>query len=165
MTMSDHERKKNKEDLTNKRLLLIDSSFLMLPVSGRRRKILNIEDVLFRLSEGRVLAVLESTIRELEFLRNNAKGKKRLAADFALELIRRAKFPIIEVDKKIEEEVMKLKEKLKGWEVHDEILARMAKKLNAAVATTDLELMHKLRDLGVPVYYLRGKKWIYVSGE
>ncbi|MHA1616466.1 MAG: type II toxin-antitoxin system VapC family toxin [Candidatus Njordarchaeales archaeon] len=159
------DKKHQKDRLSGKRLLLIDSSFLMLPVSGRRKKILNIEDALFKLSEGRVLAVLSSTVRELEFLKNNAKGKKRLAADFALELIKRAKFPIIEVDKEIEEEVMRLKEKLRNWEVHDEILARMAKKLKAAVATTDLELMHKLRDMGVPVYYLRGKKWIYVSGE
>ncbi len=156
----------NKEDkIARRRLLLIDSSFLMLPVSGgKKRRPFNIEDALFQLSEGRTLAVLDTTIEELEFLSRRKKGKKKLAADFALEFIRKSRIKVIKSDERIVNEIKMQAEKMKGWEIHDEILARMAKKLNAAVATTDLELMHRLREMGVPVYYLRGRKWIFVSG-
>ncbi|MHA1665145.1 MAG: type II toxin-antitoxin system VapC family toxin [Candidatus Njordarchaeales archaeon] len=146
------------------RILLLDSSLLMLPVSGKRVRI-NLEDSLRRVSEGMRLAVLESTIKELNWLKNSRKGKKRLAADFALEFIRRMKIPIIPVDPIIEKKVKNFAKEKKGWEVSDEILLRMAEKLNAAVATTDMALKNRLQEVGIPVYYLRGKKWIYVSRE
>jgi len=160
------EDRREYEEKRMRRYLLIDSSLLMLPVSGgKRKRTFNIEDALFKLSEGRTLAVLDTTVKELEFLKEHTKGKKKLAADFALNFIRKTRIKIIEADKEIVEEVKKIAESMKGWEVHDEILARMAKKLRAAVATTDLDLMHKLRSMGVSVYYLRGRKWIYVAGE
>ena len=150
----------NKKTPFRKRLLLIDSSLLMLPVSGRRKKYINIENALFLVSEGMQLAVLDSTIEELEIIQSKKIGKKKLAADFALELIKRMKIPILKVDDDIREEVKKKAKELRKWEISDEILARMAKRLNAAVATTDLELKEKLRKMGIPVLYLRGKKWL-----
>ncbi len=163
------ERNSKEKDLNTlkkrrERLLIIDSSFLMLPVSGKSKR-LNVEDALFRLSEGRKLVVLDVTIRELNLLKSKSKGKKKLAADFALDLIKVLKMPVIKVPEEIKEEVIKEAEGKRGWEITDEILARTAKKLKAAVATTDLELKRKLEKMGVPVYYLRGKKWIYSSGE
>jgi len=158
--------KSNSKQTPAKRILLIDSSFLMLPVSGgKRKKVFNIEDALFSLSEGRVLAVLDVTVEELNFLKTRTKGKKKLAADFALEFIKKAKLEVIKADENIIQEVKQKAKEMRGWEVHDEILAKMAKRLNAAVATTDLDLMRKLIKMGIPVYYLRGKKWIHVSGE
>ena len=100
------------------RILLLDSSLLMLPVSGKRVRI-NLEDSLRRVSEGMRLAVLESTIKELNWLKNSRKGKKRLAADFALEFIRRMKIPIIPVDPIIEKKVKNFAKEKKGWEVSD----------------------------------------------
>lgn len=133
----------------------------MLPVSGRRTKHINIEAALFELSEGMELCVLTSTIKELEIIREKKIGRKKMAADFALELIKHMNLCVIEVDKDVEEEVYKLASKLKKWEISDEILARMARRLNATVATTDLELRDKLRKMGVHVLYLRGRKWLY----
>ncbi len=144
-----------------KRILLIDSSLLMLPISGRRKKSMNIEAALFEVSEGMKICVLTSTIKELEIIRQKKIGRKKLAADFALELIKNIKPCIIKVDDDVEDEIFEKADKLEKWEVSDEILALMAKRLKATVATTDLELRDKLRKMGVPVLYLRGRKWLY----
>lgn len=160
MRMSSDAGEKN----INKRYVLIDSSLLMLPVSGgKRKKTINIEDALLRVSEGKKLAVLSSTIEELRFLQLKKKGKKKLAANFALELIDKMRLEVIEVPDEIIQKISEMPKKA-GWEKHDEIIVEMAIKLKAAVATTDIELMRKLREKGITVYYLRGRKWIHISG-
>ncbi len=148
-------------DKPARRILLIDSSLLMLPISGKRKGPINIEAALFEVSEGMKLCVLESTIEELKILKEKKIGKKRLAADFALQLIEKMKLCVIPIPNDVREYVNAKKRELKKWEVADETLAIMAKRLNAAVATTDLELRDKLRRNGIPVLYLRGRKWIY----
>jgi len=164
--MTSNREKTSKESFKYKdRIILIDSSLLMLPVAGKRRQ-LNIEEALYSASEGGLLAILDSTLEELKILREKAKGKKKLAADFALELIKRMKLPVLyvdEIDPNIRREVEELKKKLKKWEVHDEILARAAEKINAIVATTDMELVRRLRKRGVPVLYLRAGKWFVIE--
>lgn len=164
--MTSNREKTSKESFKYKdRIILIDSSLLMLPVAGKRRQ-LNIEEALYSASEGGLLAILDSTLEELKILREKAKGKKKLAADFALELIKRMKLPVLyvdEIDPNIRREVEELKKKLKKWEVHDEILARAAEKINAIVATTDMELVRRLRKKGVPVLYLRAGKWFVIE--
>ena len=149
------------DEIKGRRILLIDSSLLMLPISGRRTGRINIEAAIFEVSEGMKPCVLESTIEELKIIREKKIGKKRLAADFALELIKRMKLCIIPVDEDVKKKVEEMKNKIRKWEVSDNILLEMAKRLNATVATTDLELRDKLRKEGVPVLYLRGRKWLY----
>ncbi len=159
------EKSGNNSDKRRKRYLLIDSSLLMLPVSGGKlKKTINIEDALISLSEGRRLAVLDSTIKELKYLASRKTGKKKLAADFALELIQKMRLEIIEVPNEIINIVKEIANQARKWEKYDEIIIQMAIRLNAAVATTDLELMHRLRKKGVTVFYLRGRRWIRVSG-
>ena len=137
----------------------------MLPISGKRKGPINIEAALFEVSEGMKLCVLESTIEELKILKEKKIGKKRLAADFALQLIEKMNLCVIPIPEDVKEYVNAKKKELRKWEVADETLAIMAKKLKAAVATTDLELRDKLRKNGVPVLYLRGRKWIYFDPE
>lgn len=157
---------KKQNEYKRKRYLLVDSSLLMLPVSGgKRKKTINIEDALLSVSEGRTLAILSSTIEELKYLLSKKKGKKKLAADFALELIKKMKIKVLSVPDEIIKIVEKISRQSPGWEKHDEIIVQMAMRLKAAVATTDIELMHKLREKGITVFYLRGRKWIHVSGS
>jgi len=158
---------KNKQGgYKRRRYLLIDSSLLMLPVSGgKRKKTINIEEALLSVSEGRILAVLSSTIEELNYLLSRKIGKKKLAADFALELIKRMQLEILNVPEEITKIVEETSKQSPGWEKHDEIIVQMAMRLKAAVATTDIELMHKLREKGITVFYLRGRKWIHISGS
>ena len=137
----------------------------MLPISGRRKGPINIEAALFEVSEGMKLCVLESTIEELNIIKEKKIGKKRLAADFALQLIEKMKLCVLPVPDDVKKIIEEKKRELKGWEVADETLIIMAKRLNAAVATTDLELRDKLRKSGVPVLYLRGRKWIHFDPE
>ena len=40
----------------------------------------------------------------------------------------------------------------------------MAKKLGAAVATIDFELVKKLRKRNITCYYLSGRNWVTISG-
>jgi len=162
---SNKEKTKKKLFKYKDRIILIDSSLLMLPIAGKRRQ-LNIEEALYSASEGGLLAILDSTLEELKILREKTKGKKRLAADFALELVKRMKLPVLrvnEIDPNIKREVEELKKKLKKWEFHDEILARTAEKIKAIVATTDMELVRRLRKRGVPVLYLRAGKWLVIE--
>jgi rRNA-processing protein FCF1 len=51
------------------------------------------------------------------------------------------------------------------FETVDESILLLAKKLDAIVATTDLELKHKLRAEGVPVIYLRQRSYLEIEGK
>ena len=149
---------------SRERIILIDSSILMYGVKGKKRLPINIESALLDVTEGARLAVLSSTIEELEILRKTKKGKTRIAADFALELIDRLGIHIINVN---EETIKKVREKARNkpkYEFYDEILAEMAEKLGAAVATIDMNLAKKLRRRNITCYYLHGRNWIKVSG-
>jgi rRNA-processing protein FCF1 len=46
----------------------------------------------------------------------------------------------------------------------DDSLIRVSKEIKAIVATTDLKLKKRLRDMGVPVIYLRGKSRLEIDG-
>ena len=163
--MEEKFREKAGNTLKNReRIILIDSSILMYGVKGKKRLPINIESALLDVTEGARLAVLSSTIEELEILRKTKKGKTRIAADFALELIDRLGIHIINVD---EETLKKVREKARNkpkYEFYDEILAEMAEKLGAAVATIDMNLAKKLRRRNITCYYLHGRNWIKVSG-
>jgi len=145
-------------------IILLDSSILMYAVKGKKRLPVNIEEALRDVSEGSELAILSSTVKELETLKKRAKGKTRIAADFALEFIKKLKIPVIEVPNEVLEEVLKEKRRGKIRDIHDEILLRMAKKLGAAVATNDFELVKKLRKRNITCYYLSGRNWVTISG-
>jgi len=149
---------------SRERIILIDSSILMYGVKGKKRLPINIESALLDVTEGARLAVLSSTIEELEILRKTKKGKTRIAADFALELIDRLGIHMINVDEETLKKVRMKARKKPKYEFYDEILAEMAEKLGAAVATIDMNLVKKLRRRNITCYYLHGRNWIKVSG-
>jgi hypothetical protein len=49
-------------------------------------------------------------------------------------------------------------------ETVDDAILKASKKLGAVVATTDIELKKRLRDINVPVVYLRDKSKLEVDG-
>ena len=144
-------------------LILLDSSILMHAIKGKKRHPVNIEAALMDVSEGCALGVLSTTIEELHLLKNK-KGKTRLAADFALELIDKMQIKIITVDETLLDEAKKNAAKKNTLGLYDSILILMAIKLNASVATIDFNLLRKLRKKNITCYYLHGKKWIRVTG-
>lgn len=149
---------------SRERIILLDSSILMHAVKGKKKLPVNLEEALRDISEGASLGILDVTIKELELLRNKRKGKTRMAADFALEFVERMKIKIIRTDPQIVKKVRKTSRRLRGYEIHDEILAKMAEKIGAAVVTTDFELVKKLRRRNITCYFLYGKNWVKVSG-
>lgn len=159
-------RSQEKDGSTSRkcRLILLDASVLMYSVRGKSGLATNIETALIETSEGAELAVLNTTIEELKLLRDRSKGKTRLAADFALEFIKQLNLRIIEVTEDVIMEVSKAHRRGKVRDFYDEVLIKMAKKLNASVATMDTGLIKKLRREGVTCYFLSNRNWIVVSG-
>ncbi len=131
---------------TLKRVIL-DTNFLLLPASES----LNITAELDRILEGNYeLLVLSPCLNEL----NKLKGKGRkiaLAVRLALELINKhAK--VINIEKRENESV-------------DDLIIRVAKELNAIVATCDRDLRRRLRREGVPTIFYRAYKKLDIEGE
>lgn len=140
-----------------KRILLIDSSVLMLHM-GRKGKSINLE-TLEEVTEGRELSVLDTTIKELEKIKQHT-GKKGKAADLALELVKKMDIQMIATTDKTREKAKQTRE-----DFFDQALLFAAENRDAWVATTDLELKRKLRKRGIKVVYLRGKKRFTVDGK
>lgn len=125
----------------------------MLP-AGRKKKSISL-DRLQKVSEGMEFAVLDTTIDELKTIRDKNKGKKGRAADLALQLIKKMEIQVIHTSQKVITEANQAKMQL---DFYDKVLHVKAIKNDFTVATADLKLKKKLRDRGVKVIFLRGKK-------
>ncbi|MCR8462815.1 MAG: PIN domain-containing protein [Candidatus Korarchaeota archaeon] len=147
------------------RMVLLDSSILMYPIKGKRGLTVNIESALSEISGGAELAVLNTTMEELKILRSRAKGKTRIAADFALEFIKQLRIEVIDVDEDTLACVSKAHEEGKIRDFYDEVLIKTAKKLRASVATMDMGLAKRLKEEGVTCYFLSNRNWVIVSGN
>ena len=86
-------------------------------------------------------------IDELEMIKRKSKGKDRIAARIALRLAKRGPFKIINIT-------------LREGESVDDALIR----LSDILCTNDKELRKKARRKGVPVIYLRQKKYLAING-
>ncbi len=125
--------------------VVLDSNFVFLPLTLRLDIFSEIEELL----PGRVkFIVLEPVRKELERLaRSNSElGRK---ASFALRFLDRC------------EEIMV---RLGQSETVDEVIVRLAEGSKVIVATTDMALKKKLRDINVPVIYVRGRSRLELDG-
>ena len=123
----------------------MDSNFLFLVVSTKIDIFSKIENLI----PGRVkFCIIDPIRKELEKLsiRKSEVGRK---AKFAL---------------KLAEKCDNLKIKSKDFEKVDDVLIRFAGKNGVIVATSDKELRQKLRDINVPVIYLRGRSRVELEG-
>ncbi len=92
--------------------------------------------------------LLSPVKRELETLAAGDEPKKRRQASFALRLAE--KCTLVPVEDK--------------GEVTDDVIVRIAKNWNATVFTNDRVLKDRLRDISVPVIYLRQKSRLVIDG-
>jgi uncharacterized protein len=92
--------------------------------------------------------LLSPVKRELEFLAAGNEPKTSRQANFALRLAEKCVFVAVE-DK---------------GEVTDDVIVRVAKSWNAPVLTNDRALKARLRDISVPVIYLRQKSRLVIDG-
>jgi len=94
------------------------------------------------------LIVPSFVIGELEGIRRHSGGDARIAASIGLALARRPPFRVVD-------------EKLREGESVDDALLR----ISDVLCTADRELRERARSQGIPVVYLRQKKYLAVDGH
>ena len=125
--------------------VILDTNALFIPLEfkfdifGETLKILgrNVEFIL-----------LSPIKHELELLAGREDQKLRRQASFALRLAEKCSFVAVETFD----------------ETTDDVIMRIAKNWSAVVFTNDRELRQRLRDISVPVIYLRQKTRLDVDG-
>lgn len=126
--------------------VIMDSNFLMIPSQFR----LDIFGELQRaLNRSVKVIILSSVYEELRKISSEGNSKGRRQAEMALKLIE--KFEIVDIRPNPNETV-------------DNCIIRLAKEWNCPVATNDGRLRRKLRDIKVPVIYLRQRVRLEVEG-
>ena len=124
--------------------VVIDTNFFMVPFQFNVDVITELENKL----PSYKLTTPSFVINELKGLKNNNKGKVRLNANLALKLANSSKVEIKDIS-------------LLENETVDDALLRVSEVL----ATNDIELKKRAKDMGITVAYLRQKKYIAVEGK
>jgi rRNA-processing protein FCF1 len=126
--------------------VILDSNALFVPLEFR----IDIFEELRRLLNRNLEFILLSTVkRELELLAAKDSSKTRREANFALKLAEKCKFVPVENEEKLST---------------DDAIVKVAKSWNAPVFTNDRVLKRKLRNISVPVIYVRQKSRLDIDG-
>ena len=126
--------------------IILDSNALFVPLEFKIDIFSEVECLLNR----NVNFILLSTVkRELEILSTKESPKMRREAAYALKLGEKCQY--VNVDNN---------EKLRT----DDIIVKVAKAWNSPVFTNDSQLRRRLRDISVPVIYVRQKSRLEIDG-
>ena len=126
--------------------VILDSNALFVPLEFK----IDIFEELRRLLNRKIEFILLSTVkRELEMLAVKDSPKIQREAFFALKLAEKCKYVPVEDDEKL---------------TTDDAIVKVAKNWNSPVFTNDRQLKKKLRDISVPVIYLRQKSRLDIDG-
>lgn len=127
--------------------IIFDSNFLLVPA---QLKIDIFEGLMNLLNQNYESIVLSTTIDELRSLTTKGSPKLRKQAEMALELAE--KCGLVNVDRK-------------RPETNDDVIIRVAKQMKCLVATNDSELRKRLRNISIPVVYVRQKSRLELEGS
>ncbi len=134
------------QDRTEPLKIILDSNALFVPLELR----IDIFEDLKRLLNRNLDLVLLSVVKtELELLANKKSSKLRRQASFALRLAEKCKYVPIDVSNNL---------------TTDDIIVKVAKNWNSPVFTNDRILRKRLRDISVPVIYVRQKSRLDIDG-
>jgi hypothetical protein len=125
--------------------VILDSNALFVPLEFKIDIFEEIRQILKRNTE---FILISPVKHELEILAAGETPKIRRQANFALQLAKKCKLVAVEV----------LGEKT------DDVIIRVAKNWNLPVFTNDRMLRRRLRDISVPVIYLRQKSRLDIDG-
>jgi rRNA-processing protein FCF1 len=126
--------------------VILDSNALFVPLQFK----IDIFDCLEQLLKRNHELILLSPIkREIETLAKKGSPKMRKNALYALKLAERCK--CVEVD-------------APASELADDVIVKIAKEWKALVFTNDRQLKKRLRDISVPVIYVRQKSRLEIDG-
>jgi uncharacterized protein len=126
--------------------VIMDSNALFVPLQFKIDIFSELQRLLNRNFE---LILLSPVKRELETLAQKSSTKIRKNAAFALSLTEKCKY--VKVSEKPKEQI-------------DDAIVRVAKAWNATVFTNDKLLKKKLRDISLPVIYVREKSRLEIDG-
>jgi rRNA-processing protein FCF1 len=125
--------------------VILDANALFVPLQFK----LDIFEEVKRLLDRNVEYILLSSVKfELEVLASEAEPKLRREANFALRIAKKCQVVTVE----------------DNGEKVDDIIVRVAKSWGAPVFTNDRLLRTRLRDISVPVIYLRQKSRLVIDG-
>ena len=126
--------------------VIVDSNALFVPLKFK----IDIFSELDRLLNRRFSLVLLSSVkRELETLAEKGSPKTRKNAAYALKLGEKCKYVKVENDESSQV---------------DDIIVDTAEKWKSPVFTNDVRLRKRLRDISVPVIYVRQKSRLEIDG-
>ena len=126
--------------------VILDSNALFVPLQFK----IDIFDGLERLLERNFeLIVLSPVKRELEALAKRGSPKMRKNASYALKLAEKCTY--VEVD-------------APASTLTDDVIVKVAGEWKAPVFTNDRQLKQRLRDISVPVIYVRQKSRLEIDG-
>ena len=126
--------------------VILDSNALFVPIEFKIDIFREVERLLNRHVD---LVLLSTVKRELELLATKDSPKIRRQASFALKFAEKCKYIPIDEDRK---------------EQTDDIIINVAKAWNSPVFTNDRLLRMRLRDIRVPVIYVRQKSRLEIDG-
>jgi len=126
--------------------VILDSNALFVPLEFK----IDIFSEVERLLNRNVSFILLSPVkRELELLATKETPKIRKEAGYALKLAEKCKYVAVESNERIPT---------------DEAIIKVAKAWNTPVFTNDSQLRCRLRDISVPVIYVRQKSRLEIDG-
>jgi rRNA-processing protein FCF1 len=126
--------------------IILDSNALFVPLELRIDIFSEVEHLLNRNVD---FILLSPVKRELEILAAKDSPKIRKEASFALRLAEKCKYVAIDNDEKMRT---------------DDIIVNVAKAWSSPVFTNDSQLRKRLRDIRVPVIYVRQKSRLEIDG-
>jgi len=127
--------------------VILDSNFLFIPSQFQ----VDIFEELAKLLNRRVdPIILSPTHTELQKKAKRGSPKMRKKASLALELAEKCR--MVEVEQSFDETT-------------DDVIVRVASEWKCPVATNDKALRKRLRNISVPVIYLRQKSRLEMEGE
>ncbi len=125
--------------------IILDSNFLMIPFQFNIDIFQEIEYLLQKKVDFVVPSAVKNELTQI----SSRGGEGAPEASLALQLASRCR--VVEVA-------------LESGQTVDDAILKASQKLGALVATTDIELKKRLRDINVPVVYLRDKSKLEVEG-
>jgi rRNA-processing protein FCF1 len=132
--------------MTNSLKIILDSNALFTPLELK----IDIFEELQRLLNRNIDCIVIYPVKaELEMLANKKSFKLRRQANFALKIVDKCKIVQVNVPDKT---------------TTDEAIVKVAKDWNVPVFTNDRQLRKKLRDISLPVIYVRQKSRLEIDG-
>ena len=126
--------------------VILDSNALFVPIEFKIDIFTEVERLLNRRVD---LVLLSPVKRELELLATKESPTIRRQANFALKLAEKCTLVNVDSDQ--------------GFQV-DDVILKVAKGWNSPVFTNDINLRRRLRDISVPVIYVRQKSRLEIDG-